>query len=88
MMKTSTKSPLRIQATESQAGGSKSSNTGSRKHAVATAHSSSAFRLQQRAGLKGYFANSTRPLATGLPRGDVAASTGKPERPGREPSTE
>ena len=34
------------------------SNTGSRKHAVPSAHSSSACLLQQRAGLKGYFANS------------------------------
>ena len=56
---------------ESRANGNKSPNTGSRKHAVATAHSSSAFRLQQRAGLKGYFANSTRSLATRRPRGDA-----------------
>jgi hypothetical protein len=34
-------------------------NIGSRKHAVSSAHSSSACLLQQRAGLKGYFANSS-----------------------------
>lgn len=33
-------------------------NTGSRKHAVATAHSTSASQLQQRARLESYFANS------------------------------
>jgi len=33
-------------------------NIGSRKHAVSSAHSSSSRLLQQRAGLKGYFANS------------------------------
>jgi hypothetical protein len=33
-------------------------NIGSRKHAVSSAHSSSSCLLQQRAGLKGYFANS------------------------------
>jgi hypothetical protein len=59
-MKTSPKeTPLQRQTKESQVSGNKKSNTGSRKHAVATAHSSSACRLQQRAGLKGYFANST-----------------------------
>src|ERR1017187_7962480 len=43
------------------------SNTGSRKHAVPTAHSSFACRLQQRAGLKGSFRQFNKCIATRRP---------------------
>src|ERR1700686_2910243 len=45
-------------------------NTGSRKHAVSSAHSSSAYLLRQRAGLS-YFANSEPYLAIAYPRVNV-----------------
>src|SRR4029077_15842035 len=45
-------------------------NTGSRKHAVSSAHSSSAYLLRQRAGLS-YFANSELYLAIAHPRVNV-----------------
>jgi len=58
-MKHPEKTPLQQQTTESQVSGSGQSKTGSRKQVIAAAHSSSVCRLQQRAGLKGSFANST-----------------------------